>query len=164
VIEGEIFPSGWNAKGVGHPLHVNSMPSCSDAESIQAVNDGKSIGLPTGRLSDGLFDYEYDLYTESSLGSEVYASAWIAENTSKLESLRSIILKSPRNGIHVLGFANSVYRNRAIDDWLFTIEEDTRIFTDVIHFDSPNKPHYIILPDGHNGREFVGKVRTIRRL
>src|SRR3989442_12912333 len=82
VIAGEMFSNGWSAKGVGYPLHVSAMPSFSDAELIQAVDNGKSIGLPTGRLSDGLFDFEYDLYREDALGSEANAKAWIVENVS----------------------------------------------------------------------------------
>src|SRR2546428_1521712 len=129
VVDGDEF----SAKGVSYPLNVSAMPPFTEAELAEAEETGNSVAVPTGRLSESnelpgrfLGDYEYDLYSKDALGSEANAAAWIAENTSLLESLGTIVLKSPRNGIHVLFFASFVYRNRAIDDWLFAIEEDAR--------------------------------------
>lgn len=167
IVNGEMFPWGCNAKGLGYCCDVNNMPFFTDDEIIAAVSAGKSFAIPTGKLSDGLFDAEFDPWR--TLGSVDAAKEWLRENLWRLEKLDTIVLRSPQFGFHVLGFASFVYQNSTIDDWLWTLQADSpmvegepAIRPDAIHFDSKQRPHYAILPPSP-GREWLTKCRTIKR-
>ena len=75
TVNGEVFPWGWNPKGLGY-RDANNMPSLTDDEIVAAVNAGKSFASPTGRLSGGLFDADIDPWF--TLSSEMQLrSGWL---------------------------------------------------------------------------------------
>jgi hypothetical protein len=160
IVKGEPRQSGWSAKALGYEVDDKNFPVFADEEIIAAKN--QAVAVPTGERSDWLFDIEFDIY--EILGSQAAADIWLAENLWRLERLGSIVVKSPRSGFHVWGFASSdVLDMEAVTDWLWIIEEDPRIRPDTIHFLSVNASDYCILP-GSPGYEFIGSCRKIRRL
>jgi len=163
IVNGEGFPWGFNVKGLGYDIDVRNLPVFTDEELVQAVASKRDIAIPTGKLSDNLFDAEFDIYR--TLGSQGAAQKWFAENLWRLEKLGTVIVRSPQYGFHVLGFSRSDSLDlNAITDWLWVVEEDNRVFPDVIHFTSRNRPHYVILPNDNNGREYLTSCRTIRKI
>jgi len=170
IVYGEKFASGYSDKGLGYAIDVDNLPTFTDEELARAVESGKSIAIPTGRLSDNIVDIEFDPC--ETLGSEIAAKKWLAENLSRLESLQTIVLRSPRFGFHVLARSRSDSLDlSAVTDWLLILAEDSpridgelAIRPDVIHFNGSPRPHYVILPSDGNGREYLTKCRSVRTI
>jgi len=167
VVNGEKFAWGYSDKGLGYAIDVRNLPVFTDEKLVAAVVSGKSIAIPTGRLSDNLIDVEFDIY--ETLGSEVAAKAWLSDNLLKLEGLQTILIRSPQFGFHVLGFLRSdSFDLSAITDWLLILAEDSprvdgelAIRPDIIHFNGSPRTHYVILTNYNNCREYLTSCRTI---
>jgi hypothetical protein len=161
IVKGEPRLSGWSSKALGYAVEDSNFPTFSDEEIIAAVAKKQAVAVPTGEHSNWLADVEFDIY--EILGSQAAADAWLAENLWRLESLGSIVVKSPRSGFHVWFFASSdTLDMETITDWLWIIEEDPRIRPDTIHFLSVNASDYCLLPPSP-GYSFLGKCRTVKR-
>jgi len=165
ILKGEQRRSGWCSKALGYEIENNNYPVVSDDEFVAAVAAGQSFAVETGKPNN-LFDVEFDIYVSESLGSEIAAQQWLAENLWRLERLETIVVESPRHGFHVWGIASSGVldpRGKTLADWLWAVEEDMRIKPNTIHFQSVNGSDYAILPPSPN-YHWLTKCRTIRRL
>ncbi len=164
VVRGEQRLSGFNCKALGYKVAEEDFPTFTDEEIIAAVAKNQGFAIPTGAKSDWLVVFEYDPCNSDSLGSEVEAQKWLAENLWRLEELETTIVESPRHGFHVWAIMNSGVFNpfdSRIDDWLAVVEEDPRIKPDTIHFKSVRGSDYEILPPSA-GYRWISKSKLKR--